>query len=58
MFKTIVNQDIKGRLGHCANGKMTIGKLDFERGMTNYAQECKTEEIYKRKSAGGVARRK
>ena len=31
---------------------MTIGKSNFEIGMTNYAQKYKTAEIYKRKSAG------
>ena len=33
---------------------MTIGKSDFEVGMTNYAQKWKTSEIYQRKSAGGM----
>ena len=54
MFKTIVKQVIEGSLGYCANGPMTIGKSDFEGGMTIYAQKWKTAEIYKRKSAGGL----
>ena len=52
VFKTNVKQDTEGSLENCANGTMTIGKSDFERGMTTYAQKWKTDEIYKRKSAG------
>ena len=33
---------------------MTIGKYNFERGMTTYAKKWKRAEIYKRKSAGGL----
>ena len=54
MFKTIVKKDTEGTLGHCGNGPMTIGKSDFERGMTTYAKKWKTTEIYKRNSAGGL----
>ena len=54
MFKTITKKDTEGRLGHLANGPMTIGKSDFEKGMTAYAQKWKTAEIYKRKSSGGL----
>ena len=50
---TIVKQGIGGSLEYCANGTMTIWKTDFEVGMTTYAQKWNTDEIYKRKSAGG-----
>ena len=33
---------------------MTIGKSNFEKGMTTYAQKWKRAEIYKSKSAGGL----
>ena len=54
MSNTIVKQGIDRSLGYCANGTMTIGKSDFEGGMTTYAQKWKTAEIYKLKSAGGL----
>ena len=57
-FKTIDKEETERILGHGANGQMTIGKSNFEKGMTNYAQKWKRAEIYKRKSAGGVANRK
>ena len=50
--KTIVKKGIEVSLGYCANGPMTIGKSDFEVGMTTYAKKWKIAEIYKRKSAG------
>ena len=52
--KTTVKKVIEGSLGYCSNGPLTIGKSDFEGGMTTYAQKWKTAEIYKRKSAGGL----
>ena len=33
---------------------MNIGKSDFERRMTTHAQKWKSDEIYKRKYAGGL----
>ena len=54
MSKTIVNQGIEVSLGYCANGPITIGKSDFEGGITTYAQKWKTAEICKRNSAGGL----
>ena len=36
--KTILKQGIEGSLEYCANGPMTIGKSDFEGGMTTYAK--------------------
>ena len=36
--KTILKQGIEGSLEYCANGPMTIGKSDFEEGMTTYAK--------------------
>ena len=52
VFKTIDKQDTEGTLGHFANGPINIGKSDFERGMTTYAQKWKTAETYRRKPAG------
>ena len=43
--KTIIMQGIEGSLGYFANGPMTIGKSDFEGGMTTYAQKWNTAEI-------------
>ena len=54
MFKTIEKKDTEGSLGNRANGPMTIGKSNFEIGMTTYAQKWKRAEIYKRESAGGL----
>ena len=50
----IVKQVTEGSLGYCANGPMNIGKSYFEGWMTNYAHKCKTAEICKRKSVGGL----
>ena len=52
VFKTIDKQDTKRSLEHCANGKITIGKSNFEIGMTTYAPKWKRTKIYKLKSAG------
>ena len=54
MFKTIETQATERSLGHGANGQMNIGKSNFEKGMTNYAQKWKRAEIYKRSLAGGL----
>ena len=54
MFKTIDNQYTERSLGRGANGQMNIGKSNFEKGMTTYAQKWKRAEIYKSKSAGGL----
>ena len=53
MFKNIEKQDTERTLGDGANGKMTIGKSDFKKGITTYAQKWKRAETYKRKSEGG-----
>ena len=53
-FKTIERQGTEISLVHGANGQMTIGKSNFEKGMTTYAQKWKRAEIYKRKSTGGL----
>ena len=54
VFKTIEKQYTEISLGNGANGQMTIGKSNFKKGMTAYAQKRKRYEIYKRKSAGGL----
>ena len=54
VFKTIEKQDPERSLGHGSNGQMTIGKSNFEKGMTTYAQKLKRAEIYKRKSSRGL----
>ena len=38
-FETIEKQDNEIILGHCDNGPMTIGKSNFERGMTTYVHK-------------------
>ena len=57
-FKTIERQGTEISLVHGANGQMTIGKHNFEKGMTTYAKKWKRAEIYKRKSAEGLQAKK
>ena len=52
VYKTIVKQGIEGSLVYCANGPITIWKLDSEGGMATCVQKWKTYKIFKRKSAG------
>ena len=58
MPKTIVKQGIEGSLKYCANGPITIGKSDFEVGMTTYEKKWKTAGICKSKSTGGLHAKK
>ena len=45
VLKIIEKQETERSLGHGANGKMNIGKSNFEKRITTYAQKWKRSEI-------------